>query len=70
MNSGENGAAGFFLMNAFVKSIAQGDPKHIGTGVEGSLSSHKIVFAAEKSRKNQGKVIKLWKQISFLKIAF
>ena len=59
MKTGGHEGADFFLMNAFVKSMAEGKSHHIGTGVEGSLSSHKLVFAAEQSRKNQGKVINL-----------
>ena len=53
--------ADFFLMNAFVKSVAEGKSQIVGdvTGVKGSLRSHKLVFAAEKSRKNNGKVIDL-----------
>ena len=48
-------------MNAFVKAVAEGKSQLVGdvTGVEGSLRSHKLVFAAEKSRKNSGKVINL-----------
>ena len=48
-------------MNAFVKAVAEGKSQLVGdvTGVEGSLRSHKLVFAAEKSRKNNGKVINL-----------
>ena len=46
-------------MNSFVKAVATGDPTLVGsTGVEGSLRSHKLVFAAERSR-IQGSVIKL-----------
>ena len=47
-------------MNAFVKSVAEGKSNQIGTGVEGSLRSHKLVFAAEQSKKSKGKVINLW----------
>ena len=47
-------------MNAFVKAVATGDSKLVGsTGVEGSLRSHKLVFAAERSRRTQGSVINL-----------
>jgi len=59
VKTGGHGGADFFLMNAFVKAIAEGESKYIGTGVEGSLSSHKLVFAAEQSRKNHGIVINL-----------
>ena len=46
-------------MNSFVKAVATGDPTFVGsTGVEGSLRSHKLVFAAERSR-IQGKIINL-----------
>ena len=59
-NRGHDGAD-FFLMNAFIKAVAAGNPQLVGdvTGVEGSLRSHKLVFAAESSRRNQGKLINI-----------
>ncbi len=42
--------ADFFLINAFTKAVATGDREHIKTGVVDSLRSHKLVFAAERSR--------------------
>ena len=59
VKTGGHEGADFFLMNAFVKAVAKGKSNDIGTGVEGSLRSHKLVFAAEQSRKHQGKVVNL-----------
>ena len=47
-----HGGADFFLVAAFVKAIANNDPKLVRTGIKDSLRSHKLVFAAERSRKN------------------
>lgn len=42
--------ADFFLMNAVTKAIAHHDPSLLSSNVLQSLTSHKVVFAAEKSR--------------------
>ena len=46
-----HGGADFFLMNA--KAIAHNDPSLLLSNVAQSLRSHKVVFAAEKSRLNK-----------------
>ena len=45
-----HGGADFFLMNAVTKAIAHNDPSLLSSNVIQSLTSHKVVFAAEKSR--------------------
>ncbi len=45
-----HGGADFFLMNAFTKAVATGERGGIKTGVADSVRSHKLVFAAERSR--------------------
>ena len=47
-----HGGADFFLVAAFVKAVSNNDPKLVRTGIKDSLRSHKLVFAAERSRKN------------------
>ena len=42
--------ADFFLMNAVTKAIAHHDHSLLSSNVLQSLTSHKVVFAAEKSR--------------------
>jgi predicted dehydrogenase len=44
------------LMDAFIKAVSEKDPKYILSGLNETISSHKLVFAAEKARK-EGKVI-------------
>jgi hypothetical protein len=38
------------LMEAFIKAVDTGDPQHIRSGPQESLSSHLAVFAAERAR--------------------
>ena len=45
-----HGGADFFLMNAVTKAIALSDSSWLSSNVLQSLASHKVVFAAEKSR--------------------
>lgn len=47
-----HGGADFFLISAFVRAVAFGDPTMVSSGIRDSLRSHKLVFAAEKSRLN------------------
>ena len=47
-----HGGADFFLVAKFLKAIANQDPTLVLTGIKDSLRSHKLVFAAEKSRLN------------------
>ena len=50
INSG-HGGGDFGLMDCFVSAVAEGDRKCIISGVDNTLNSHLLVFAAEKSRK-------------------
>ena len=47
-----HGGGDFGLMESFVKALAENDPSHILSGVDETLESHLMVFAAEESRKN------------------
>ena len=47
-----HGGADFYLMNAVTKAVANNDPGIIYSGIRESLRSHKLVFAAERSRHN------------------
>ena len=49
---GGHGGADFFLVTTFLKAVANQDPSLISSGIKDSLRSHKLVFAAEKSRIN------------------
>lgn len=53
-----HGGGDFGLMDNFVKAIAENDPSLILTGIDETLESHLMVFAAEKSRK-EGIICKL-----------
>jgi hypothetical protein len=46
-------------MRQFIAAVRDGDASHICTGPEASLESHLMVFAAETSRKNGGRVVTL-----------
>ena len=49
----EHGGGDFGLMDAFIKAWETGDHSHIKSSArEGSLS-HEVVFAAERSRREQ-----------------
>jgi len=48
-----HGGADFFLINAFTKAVARGDPSLIKSGPRASLASHEMVFRAEESRRTQ-----------------
>ena len=45
-----HGGGDYFLMQAFVRAVATGDTAGVFSGPEATLESHRIVFAAEKSR--------------------
>ena len=47
-----HGGADFCLMNSFLKAVANNDQSFVLTGIKDSLRSHKLVFAAERSRIN------------------
>ena len=50
-----HGGGDFGLMDAFVQAVAENDPSKIISGIDETLESHLMVFAAEESRKT-GKV--------------
>ncbi|XP_053136550.1 uncharacterized oxidoreductase YjhC-like isoform X2 [Hemicordylus capensis] len=50
-NLAGHGGADFYLMNSFVSAVAENDPSLILSGAEETLNSHLLVFAAERSRK-------------------
>ena len=39
------------IMDSFVRAVAENDPSQIVTGIDETLESHLMVFAAEKSRR-------------------
>ena len=45
-------------MKAFVKAVATGDRSDLHSGPDATLESHRIVFAAEQSRK-EGRMVAL-----------
>ncbi|MBE6399072.1 MAG: Gfo/Idh/MocA family oxidoreductase [Lentisphaerae bacterium] len=47
-----HGGGDFGLMQNFVEAVASNDPSLILTGIDETLESHLMVFAAEKSRRN------------------
>ena len=53
-----HGGGDLGLMEAFVSAVAENDPSKIVTGIDETLESHLMVFAAEESRRT-GKVVKL-----------
>ena len=53
-----HGGGDLGLMEAFVKAVAERDPSLILSGIDETLESHLMVFAAEESRKN-GTVVTL-----------
>ena len=53
-----HGGGDFGLMDAFVTSVASHDPTQIHSGIDETLESHLMVFAAEESRRT-GQVVVL-----------
>ena len=53
-----HGGGDFGLMNAFVDALATGDQSKISSGIDETLASHLMVFAAEESRRT-GQVVSL-----------
>ncbi len=47
-----HGGGDFGIMDSFVRAVAENDPSQIVTGIDETLESHLMVFAAEESRKN------------------
>jgi predicted dehydrogenase len=56
--TGGHGGGDYNLISDFVKAVANNDQSFLLSGPEETLDSHKIVFAAERSRL-EGKVIKV-----------
>lgn len=48
---GGHGGGDYGLMDRFVTAVARNDPSYILSGVEESLETHRMVFAAERARK-------------------
>jgi predicted dehydrogenase len=46
-----HGGGDFGIMDSFVRAVAENDPSKIVTGIDETLESHLMVFAAEESRK-------------------
>ena len=46
-----HGGGDFGIMDAFTQAVSENDPSRVVTGIDESLESHLMVFAAEKSRK-------------------
>ena len=53
-----HGGGDFGLMESFVRAVAANDPSQILSGIDETLESHLMVFAAEESRR-KGTVEKL-----------
>ena len=53
-----HGGGDFGIMDAFVRALETNDRSHILSGVDETLESHLMVFAAEESRRT-GKVIEV-----------
>ena len=53
---GGHGGGDGGLMDAFLRSVAENDPRHISSGLDETLESHLIVFAAEESRRT-GRIV-------------
>ncbi len=47
---GGHGGGDYGLMNAFVSAVCENDPSRILSGPDGSLETHRMVFAAERAR--------------------
>jgi predicted dehydrogenase len=56
--TGGHGGGDYNLISDFIEAVAHNDQSKLLSGPDETLASHKIVFAAEKSRK-EGRVIKL-----------
>ena len=56
--SGGHGGGDYRFMDSFVRAVATGDGNYILSGVEESLETHRMVFAAERARR-ESKVISL-----------
>jgi len=46
-----HGGGDYGLMQAFVEAVATGDPRKVWSGPDEALTSHRLVFAAERARR-------------------
>jgi len=56
--AGEHGGGDHGLMGAFVEAVRSGDPGRLLSGPDETLESHRMVFAAERARREQ-RVVRL-----------
>ncbi|GGV06851.1 oxidoreductase [Actinomadura cremea] len=56
--TGGHGGGDEALADAFAEALATGDPSRLGTGAAESLASHRVVWAAERARRD-GAVVEL-----------
>ena len=54
-----HGGADFYLVKNFILALARGKHEELTKGLDSALESHKLVFAAEKSRRNNGQTLEL-----------
>ncbi|RSN68365.1 MULTISPECIES: Gfo/Idh/MocA family protein [Actinomadura] len=57
-DAGGHGGGDDALADAFAEALATGDPSRLGTGAAESLASHRVVWAAERARRD-GTVVDL-----------
>jgi predicted dehydrogenase len=55
---GGHGGGDGGLMDRFISSVAENDPNLVESGIHETLASHKLIFAAERARR-EGRVIDL-----------
>lgn len=48
---GGHGGGDYGIMQSFVEAVSSGDPTKVLSGADESLETHRMVFAAEKARK-------------------
>ena len=54
-----HGGADFYLVKNFILALARGKHEELTKGLNSALESHKLVFAAEKSRRSNGQTLEL-----------
>lgn len=54
--AGGHGGGDYGIMNAFTRALEEGDLTHILSGPEETLESHLLVFAAERSRRENRRI--------------
>jgi len=55
-----HGGGDYYLMKAFVEAVATGDQNKVWSGPDATIESHRIVFAAERARR-EGRVVEVKK---------